>query len=250
MPFLRVVRDKRGYETTYLIHAPREGSGRESQLLYAFRSPGGVRVGRLALDPEVRREIEAQHPAIAFDWNGILAGQQVIDATPTERRPRRRPASPAGEHSPAPAPPRRQEPPGAPRLTVPAAVEGETPEQRMRFLAHWHGILCEQLPARVPDPVRREALMALVNRLNPAGWLEPDEITVGLQDAGEALERLSHVFARRRRKGRRGARTGGDGVGEARERSGETPTPAGPEAAAEPPDLPDTAEVDDPDPHE
>jgi len=119
----------------------------------------------------------------------------------------------------------------------------------MRFLAHWHGILCEQLPTRVPDPVRREALMGLVNRLNPAGWLEPDEITAGLQDAGEALERLSHVFARRRRKGRRSTRMGAG------------PGPKDPEAAGEgrasgdqddaaPPETPGVVDVDEPAPHE
>lgn len=207
MPFLRVVRDKRGYETTYLIHATRDGGGRDTQVLYAFRSPGGVRVGRSALDPDVRRDIEHQHPTIGFDWNGILSAQQVIDASPVERRGsgRRRPPA-AQSETPPPASPRRPDS-QPPRLVVPSSIEGDTAEQRMRFLAHWHGILCEQLPQRVPDAQRREALMALVNRLNPAGWLEPDEITAGVQDASEALDRLSNVFARRRRKNRRGARS-------------------------------------------
>ena len=46
MPFLRVIRDKRGYETTYLMHLYREGHRQRSRILYVFRSPGGVRVGR------------------------------------------------------------------------------------------------------------------------------------------------------------------------------------------------------------
>jgi hypothetical protein len=38
--------------------------------------------------------------------------------------------------------------------------------------------------------------------MNPEGW-GSDEVENRLQQAGEALERLSHVFARRRRRARR-----------------------------------------------
>ncbi len=206
MPYLRVVRDKRGYETTYLLHAPRDGSHQASRVLYVFRSPGGVRVGRHVFDPEARLEIEHAHPGIAFDWDAMVSGQHVIDATPVERRPRRRPAG--AEAAPFPPPPaRRPEPqPQAPRLVVPAVIEGDSPERQMRFLADWHGILCEQLPQRIAEPERREALMSLVQRLNPAGWLDPDEIAAGLSAASEALESLSRVLSKRRRKTRRNGR--------------------------------------------
>ena len=49
MPFLRVIRDKRGYETTYLMHWCREGARQRSRILYMFRTPGGIRVGREAV---------------------------------------------------------------------------------------------------------------------------------------------------------------------------------------------------------
>ena len=55
VPFLRVIRDKRGYETTYLMHWYREGNRQRSRILYVFRTPGGVRVGREALEPDVLR---------------------------------------------------------------------------------------------------------------------------------------------------------------------------------------------------
>ena len=80
MPFLRVVRDKRGYETTYLMHWYREGNRQHSRILYVFRSPGSVRVGRDPLEPEILQQIEAQHPDIAFDWNVVRDNQQVVDA--------------------------------------------------------------------------------------------------------------------------------------------------------------------------
>ena len=43
MPFLRVIRDKRGYETTYLMHWFNEGGRQRSRILYAFRGPSVTR---------------------------------------------------------------------------------------------------------------------------------------------------------------------------------------------------------------
>ena len=79
MPFLRVIRDKRGYETTYLMHWFRDGARQRSRILYVFRSPGGVRVGRQVLEPEVLREIERHHPDVEFDWTSVREQKQVID---------------------------------------------------------------------------------------------------------------------------------------------------------------------------
>ena len=91
MPYLRLIRDKRGYETTYLMHWFRENNRQLSRILYVFRTPGGVRVGRLALEPEVMRQLEARHPEIDFDWTAVLDNRQIIDSTPVEqRRPRKR----------------------------------------------------------------------------------------------------------------------------------------------------------------
>ena len=46
-------------------------------------------------------------------------------------------------------------------------------------------------------------LLALAERLNSAAWTDVDQITAGLQQAAEALERLSHVFAKRRRRSKK-----------------------------------------------
>jgi hypothetical protein len=72
MPFLRFSRDKRGYESTYLCHTYRSGGEPRLRVLYWFRSPPGVKVGRLALDPEAIRAIEESHPGLRFDWDTIL----------------------------------------------------------------------------------------------------------------------------------------------------------------------------------
>lgn len=208
MPFLRVIRDKRGYETTYLMHLYRDGPRQRSKILYVFRSPGGVRVGRDPLEPEVLRQIESQYPDIQFNWATVRESQQVIEtsAEPRRRRPRR-----DEEATPVAAPPvvAPAAPPVAPavaapsRVAVPSAIEGETPDERIAFLSLWHPIIRERIPHRTSDPARQEALNALADRLNPANWTDADEITAGLQQAAEALERLSHVFAKRRRRGRR-----------------------------------------------
>ena len=222
MPFLRVIRDKRGYETTYLMHWIREGTRQRSRILYVFRSPGGMRVGREALEPDVLKQIEAQHPDVEFDWQAVFHNQQVIESAPEPRRQRKRPAAEGGGEA---SPPQQQ--PQAQRFTVPTAVEGATPDEQIAFLAKWYEAVREKIPQRVPDPARQQVLLALCERLNPAAWTDADQITAGLQQAGEALQRLSHVFAKRRRRSKK--------------RSGAKPeTPAAPQESA-----PDTPEPSD-----
>jgi hypothetical protein len=199
VPFLRVIRDKRGYETTYLMHWCREGTRQRSRILYMFRTPGGVRVGREALEADVLKQIEAQHPDIEFDWNAVFHNQQVIETAQEPRRSRKRTGPEGGvEVTPAPQPP-------ATRFTVPSAIEGATPDEQIAFLSHWYTAIREKVPQRAPDPERQQVLLALTERLNPAAWTDADEITAGLEQAAEALQRLSHVFAKRRRRSKKRA---------------------------------------------
>jgi hypothetical protein len=210
VPFLRVIRDKRGYETTYLMHWFRENNRQQSRVLYVFRTPGGVRVGREPLEQETLREIEARHPGIEFDWAAVLDNRQIVDsATPEQRRPPRKrrrdeeavAAQPPPAAAPKPAPPAPA--PAAPRFVVPSKIEGDTREAQVAFLAHWYEVVYEQIEQRANEPARREALLVLAAQLNPGEWTDEDQVTAGLQQASEALERLSHVFAKRRRRSRR-----------------------------------------------
>lgn len=227
MPFLRVIRDKRGYETTYLMHWFQDAGRQRSRILYAFRTPSGTRVGRDALDPGLMRQLERQNPAIPFDWKAVLAERQVIEPS-TEIR-RRRPKRGDEAKSAPPAPPAPvpslaaktdvpSAPPAPPRPLIPAAIEGLTPDDRIAFLQHWYPLVRERVERRASDPDRHAALVSLAERMNPEGWA-PEESESRLQQAGEALERLSHVFARRRRRARR--------------RPGEAPEAATPPAADE-----------------
>ena len=76
-------------------------------MLYWFRTPPGVKVGRAALDDDAIQRIEKLNPGITFDWPRILKGQ----GTPaTESRPpfearRQRPDNrrPTAPQQPAPA---------------------------------------------------------------------------------------------------------------------------------------------------
>ena len=249
MPFLRVIRDKRGYETTYLMHWYREGSRQRSKVLYVFRTPGGVRVGRHPFDADILREIESQHPDIDFDWDVVRENQQIIEPATEVRR--RRPKREGGEAAPQPAPPQPAaaapvQPPPPSRPPIPSAIEGSTPDEQMTFLATLYPVVLERIALRTSDPERRQALEALAARLNPAAWTDADQITTGLQHAAEALERLSHVLAKRRRRSRKSRGQRDRAAGDATVDS--TPAPDATDAAASA-DASDVTDVDDsPDP--
>lgn len=217
MPFLRVVRDKRGYETTYLMHWYREGPRQRSRILYMFRTPGGVRVGRDPFDLQVRREIEAQYPHIAFEWEVVRENQQVVE--PLEQR-RRRPRREEGEVTPlaAPVPVEAVAQPAPPaRPPIPSTIDGTTADEQIAFLVSWYPIVRERIQSRAFEPARLDTLLAMAERLNPADWTDADRIATGLQQAAESLERLSHLLSRRRRRSRRKGQRSGDATGQTEE---------------------------------
>jgi hypothetical protein len=74
VPSVRFSRDKRGYEYVYLVHTPvKRGKPGRPRVLYWYRTPPGVRVGRKAFDDEVRQRLERQNPDLTFDWQAIVA---------------------------------------------------------------------------------------------------------------------------------------------------------------------------------
>lgn len=83
MPFLRLTRDRRGFENTFLMHADRPGD--RPRLLYWYRTAPGILLGRAPLDEDAIRTIEEQHPDIDFDWPAILTLSEVM--TPEEEAP-------------------------------------------------------------------------------------------------------------------------------------------------------------------
>jgi hypothetical protein len=88
--FLRFTRDRRGYQHFYLVEpiANRRGKVRQ-RVLYWFRSPPDIKVGREPFDENIRRALEAQNPGVSFDWRAILEAP-IPSADAEKWRERRR----------------------------------------------------------------------------------------------------------------------------------------------------------------
>ena len=146
MPFVRYARDRRGYETLYVMHAfDADGRGRP-RVLYACRTVPYARVGRAPIDESVQRRIETAYPNIGFEWPRLL--KEAAASAPRPERPdprneprkgrgRERERKPRREVPQVPAvpsvPPVRFEAPvetpiDAPAPPPAAAVEPERPE--------------------------------------------------------------------------------------------------------------------------
>lgn len=210
MPFLRVLRDKRGHETTYLMHLFRDGTRSRSRILYMFRSPSGSVVGARVLDPETRAMLARLYPDIPFDWRELAAHQQVVEiAEPFRPRRKKRPAEDVPDAAPSgEADEVTEESPAAPAsgarpAALPAAIGGATPDEQVAWLAEWCPKVRELIPQRFHDEVRRQALDALAVRLDPSAWEGEAAREAGLRDAAEAWTRLSKVFTHRRRRRRK-----------------------------------------------
>jgi hypothetical protein len=99
MAFFRFSRDKRGYEHFYLIQPTTRRGKSRTRILYWFRTPPNVKVGREPFDQAVRRALEAQNPDVTFDWPKIV--EAPIPSAETERWRDRRRAERAARHAAA-----------------------------------------------------------------------------------------------------------------------------------------------------
>jgi hypothetical protein len=124
LPFLRFTRDKRGYETTSLVHAVRRQGRSRQRILYWFRTPPDVKVGRPALDEEAIRWIEKHNPDIEFNWQKILEAKPAPASDDAGNRRGRRDKGVRPKPSP-------QKSPGEPEIAArrgaldePEAIEG------------------------------------------------------------------------------------------------------------------------------
>ena len=89
MPFVRFSRDKRGYEYVYLVEASTRHRQAPPRVLYWYRTPPGVRVGREPFDAEVRRTLEDRYRDITFDWKAIASARPPNPETESWRERRR-----------------------------------------------------------------------------------------------------------------------------------------------------------------
>jgi hypothetical protein len=171
-----------------VVHAARRRGKGRSRILYWFRTPPGVRVGRGPLDEEAIRLIEAGNPDLQFDWTRILKGQPAQEGPLPERR-----EQPRDRERHAPAEPQRRVPtPRAPVQTPPppdpVPVDEPTTAAHARLgsegLARLRGRYSEvrtRIRERIPEPDRQEELNAVAERLNPDGWVTDAEVTGALE---------------------------------------------------------------------
>ena len=167
MPLLRFTRDKRGYETTSLVHAVRRHGRSRQRILYWFRTPPDVKVGRPALDEDAIRWIEEHNPDIEFNWQKILEAKPAPAPPPEGLRNRRT---------------RRERPqPSQARGEPSQPLELQEPQELSEF------------PERPepPEPLEPPELLeppVLLERSEPLQSLEQLELA-------EAIEQLTHPEA-------------------------------------------------------
>jgi len=204
---LRFTRDKRGYETTSLVHTGRRGGRSRPRILYWFRTPPGVKVGRPALDEAAIRWIEEHNPDIEFDWPKILEAQPPA-APPAEdarsrrgRRDRPRPARPAQGQRPAPPPAPAQQPerpPAQPSELAPLKPEPSEADLSERELESEQELEPEQEPEPDPFDLEPAEIAQAFEQLTHAEAeeaVEPPAMPVEQQVGREQLTRLRARYA-------------------------------------------------------
>src|SRR6187397_3240328 len=99
------------------MHAYRPVHGpQRTRVLYLFRSPSHINMGRHPLDEEIREAFEHTHPDVSFDWSAL--GRESTNARADEPRERER------AHRPERRPARRVDPP--PPAPVPVVLDDQS----------------------------------------------------------------------------------------------------------------------------
>ena len=242
MPVLRFTRDRRGYEITYVEQTVRRRGKSRSRILYWFRTPPNVKVGRTALDEEAIRTIEESNPNVPFDWAKMLKLQRAAAAKPAarelgrgrsgsgrSRRPGKRSVSSA---EPAARGGADQDTEKIVSTEALGGIEAQAavPETGAKDLARLRVRYAEviaRISDRVTDPVRQAELRERAGELNPDAWLTPEAVQQGLANFENRCAALSATLGRRRRRSKRG------GARRTRRRAGVARRPA--EVAGESP---------------
>lgn len=203
MPFLRVTRDQRGYETTFLLHAAYAGG--RPRVLYWYRTAPGIRVGRSPLDEDAIRAIEDRYPDLDFDWPSLIEQSTLLPPEVERRveRPRRKPARPApvegsqptspaeGESDPDPLDEQtvEAEPPPVVAVSPPRSLldelVGREIASRLRSRYAELRTVIEQAGAD-----RRDEWQSRAAALDPDTWQSPEEILHGVEHAEARFDEL------------------------------------------------------------
>lgn len=197
MPSVRFSRDKRGYEYVYLVHTPtRRGKPGRTRVLYWYRTPPGVRIGRKPFDEEVQRTLERQNPGVEFAWDAIINTPMPPPDMTEYWRERRRAEKAARQER------RAVEAEGEPAPELPnGAIDDERPE-----------------PQFAVEMAQEERAMDLVVTSPESETAPATDGDVNAAEEGQGLRKR-----RRRRGGRRRRGTGVDSPGQEAASAASTP---------------------------
>ena len=207
MPYLRFLRDDRGYEHTYVLHGFQSGS--RPSLLYWFRTPPSLSVGRQPLDEEALKAIEEIHPELTFDWAKMTKATRTRPAPPPAAKGSRTRGRRRGAAQGSPAAP---EPPAAPATEAPASTKPSAPaagaaelvsegepqaeearapeehpvaallgEEALDGLRARYAELCDLLAECDLEPADQVAVTARLESLDPDAWRAGEETVVGIE---------------------------------------------------------------------
>jgi hypothetical protein len=214
---------------TALLQARRRG-GKGQRLLYFFRTPPAIRVGRGAIDEDAIRLIEEYNPDVQFDWPRILkqapeirpadgdaGGRSRSDNAPNDRsqpdRRHQRPSPQPREHSATvttsalenPSEPFEQpatgDAPGPdPQENREAAVFQRLGSEALARLRARYAEIKARIAERQMDEPEREELKARAERLNPDGWVTNADVDVGLEQYEAVYESVRAVIGHARKR--------------------------------------------------
>jgi hypothetical protein len=206
VPFIRYNRDKRGYETTLVMHAYRTPHGaQQNRVLYLFRSPSNLAVGRRPLDEEVVEALEHTHPDLTFDWPGLLKDRIETRAEPRQKLRRAGSRSPSVQAGRRPEAAPRPEPPEAAVIddqTLLGRVLGAEEAARLR---RRYAELLQRIARRARTPEDRDRLSERARSLNPDEWVDEATVRAGAASIDAEMDTIAQELPQRRR-GRRGGR--------------------------------------------
>ena len=173
-----------------------------SRILYWFRTPPGVRVGRAALDEEAIKLIEEHNPDVEFDWTRILKGEAPERRSRERERPEERPAESGPIEESAP----NEVVDAAAGLDAPSessVAEAKLGAEGLARLRARHAEILARISEGIPDPARRDELNSQAERLNPDTWVTAAEVAAGLESYETIFESLRTAVGRRRKRRRR-----------------------------------------------
>jgi hypothetical protein len=230
VPFIRYSRDKRGYESTFVMHAYRPTQGaQQTRVLYMFRSLAHLKIGRKPLDPEVVEALEHTHPDLSFDWTALLR-EPAREAAREDARARLARGGRQGGRQRERSSGRqggRQARPTSRAEAAPVEVAPEPMVDDQSLLGRVLGAkeaarlrgaytqMMQRVARRARNPEDRDRLTERAARLNPEEWSDEATVTAEAQTVQAAWDAIIAELPSRRR-GRRGGRpreAGGEATG-------------------------------------